>query len=78
MARCWCWSVCTSAYYGVYELRLFNTGRIPQDAVITAAGRLQGALAGWVHQHGVWPWVVALFALVAGAIGGAWYRRARR
>ena len=66
------------AYYGVYELRLF-AGRVnPRDAVIMSAGRLQGALAGWVHQHGVLPWVVALVALVAGAFAGARYRRARR
>jgi cytochrome c biogenesis protein CcdA len=66
------------AYYGVYELRLFNTRANPHDPVITAAGRLQGVLAGWVHQHGGWPWVVALFVLVVGALAGAWYRRARR
>lgn len=64
-------------YYGVYELRLFNTNANPQDAVIAAAGRLQGALAGWVHQHGVWPWVAALFVLIIGAFAGTWYRRAR-
>ena len=64
------------AYYGVYELRLFNTNANPDDAVITSAGRLQGALAGWVHQHGVLPWAVALFVLAAFA--GAWYRRVRR
>ncbi len=66
------------AYYGRYELRLFNTGANPQDAVITAAGRLQGMLAGWVHQHGVWPWVGALFVLAVGVVGSAWYRRAQR
>jgi cytochrome c biogenesis protein CcdA len=65
-------------YYGVYELRLFNTGANPHDTVIVAAGRLQGTLAGWVHQHGVWPWLVALFMLVVGALASAWYRRARR
>jgi hypothetical protein len=68
-------------YYGVYELRLFSaltTSANPQDAVITAAGRLQGALAGWVHQYGVLPWVVALSVLLVGAFAGAWYRRARR
>jgi hypothetical protein len=42
------------AYYGVYELRLFNASANPHDTVITAAERLQGVLAGWVHQHGVW------------------------
>jgi cytochrome c biogenesis protein CcdA len=66
------------AYYGVYELRLFSTTANPHDGVITAAARLQGVLAGWVHQHGGWPWVVTLFVLVAAALGGAWYRRARR
>ncbi len=66
------------AYYGVYELRLFNTRANPDDAVIRSAGRLQGALAGWVHQHGVLPWLVALFVLVIAAFAGAWRRRARR
>jgi cytochrome c biogenesis protein CcdA len=66
------------AYYGVYELRLFNTRTNPDDAVIRSAGRLQGALAGWVHQHGVLPWLVALSVLVIGAFAGAWLRRARR
>lgn len=66
------------AYYGVYELRLFNATANPDDAVITAAGRLQGALAGWVHQHGVLPWVVALSALAIGGFAGSRRRRARR
>jgi cytochrome c biogenesis protein CcdA len=66
------------AYYGVYELRLFNTRANPDDAVIRLAGRLQGALAGWVHQHGVLPWLVALFVLVIGAFASAWRRRTRR
>ena len=67
------------AYYGVYELRLFNaTVAIPPDAVISAAGRLQGALAAWVHQHGAWPWAVASVVVAIGAFAGAWYRRARR
>ncbi len=66
-------------YYGLYELALINGARAnPEDAVITTAGRLQGLLAGWVHQHGVWPWAVALLALVVGALAGTWYRRARR
>jgi cytochrome c biogenesis protein CcdA len=64
-------------YYGVYELRLFNTNADPEDAVIGVAGRLQGALAGWVHQHGVLPWAVALSVLVAGAVAAAWVRRVR-
>lgn len=66
------------AYYGGYEVRLFGADGNPRDAVITAAGRLQGAVAGWVHQHGVWPWVIAALALAAVVIGGAWRRRAHR
>ncbi|WAC89904.1 cytochrome c biogenesis CcdA family protein [Mycobacterium sp. Aquia_213] len=65
-------------YYGLYELRLLNTAADPRDAVILAAGRLQGLLAGWVHQHGVWPWIVALIALLAAALVNTWHRRARR
>jgi cytochrome c biogenesis protein CcdA len=69
-------------YYGLYELRLFSATTSahanPRDAVITAAGRLQGVLAGWVHQHGAWPWTVALVVLVVGAVAGAWYRRVQR
>jgi cytochrome c biogenesis protein CcdA len=65
------------AYYGLYELRLFNARGNPRDVVITGAGRLQGVLAGWVHQHGVWPWVVAFFVLVVGPLARGWYLRAR-
>ena len=66
------------AYYGSYEVRLFGANGNPQDAVITAAGRLQGAVAGWVHQHGIWPWVLASLALVVFVVGSAWHRRAQR
>ncbi len=66
------------AYYGNYELRLFTGNASPQDAVISAAGRLQGTLAGWVHQHGSWPWVAALLGLTVVAFGSAWYRRMHR
>lgn len=62
------------AYYGGYELRLLGANANPRDAVITAAGRVQGALAGWVHQHGIWPWVMALLALSVVVIGGALLR----
>ena len=66
------------AYYGIYELRLFSaTVASPPDALISAAGRLQGALVGWVHQHGPWPWAVALVVMI-GAFASAWFRRARR
>lgn len=49
-------------YYGVYEIRLFGGGAGAADPVITAAGRLQATLAGWVHQHGALPWLVVLSA----------------
>ena len=65
------------AYYGIYELRLFHGNGSPEDAVISAAGRLQSVLAGWVHGHGGWPWVLALAVLAALAVGLAWRRRAR-
>jgi cytochrome c biogenesis protein CcdA len=65
-------------YYGLFELRLLSGDADPQDAVINAAGRLQGALAGWVHQHGLWPWLLALCVLMAGTFVAAWHRRARR
>jgi len=66
------------AYYGAYELRLLTTGTNPRDTVITVAGRLQGTLAGWVHQHGGWPWIAALFVLVVVATALAPSRHLRR
>ncbi len=62
-------------YYGYYEVRLFNAGGSPEDPVIAAAGRLQGAIAGWVHRHGPWPWIVLLTALILAALIWAWCRR---
>lgn len=73
------------SYYGVYEVRLFNANSDPADPVIAAAGRVQGAIAGWTHQHGAWPWVVlvaalaaVLVALRARATTASRYRRAGR
>jgi type VI protein secretion system component VasK len=63
------------AYYGWFELRLFAGGANPQDPVITAAGRLQGALAGWVHQNGAWPWLLALAVMALGAVAWSCWRR---
>jgi predicted PhzF superfamily epimerase YddE/YHI9 len=70
-------------YYGLYEIRLFTANGNPEDPVIAAAGRVQGAIAGWIHQHGAWPWLVALAVLIVFA--AAWrasaisrYRRADR
>ena len=60
------------AYYGYYEVRLFNAGGDPRDPVIAAAGRLQGAIAGWVHRHGPWPWILLLAVLIVAAALWAW------
>ena len=57
-------------YYGLYEIRLFAGNGNPQDPVIGAAGRVQGAIAGWVHQHGAWPWLALLAVLLIAAV--AW------
>ena len=59
-------------YYGFYEIRLFTAGGNPADPVIAAAGRLQGTIAGWVHQHGAWPWLVLLALSIGGASVWAW------
>ncbi len=59
-------------YYGLYEIRLFTGNGNPEDAVIAAAGRVQGTIAGWVHQHGAWPWLVALAVLIIAAFAAAW------
>jgi cytochrome c biogenesis protein CcdA len=60
------------AYYGFYEVRLFTANGSPEDSVIAAAGRLQGAIAGWVHQHGAWPWMLALTVLLLAAAAVGW------
>ena len=65
------------AWYGWFEVRLFSAGGSGDDPVITAAGRVQRALAGWVYQHGAWPWLLA-FAAVLAVAGWGWARRRRR
>lgn len=65
---------CYVAYYGWFELRLF-AGGAADDPVIAAAGRIQGAIAGWVYRHGAAPW---LWALGAGLAIGAWWLLRRR
>jgi len=65
-------------YYGLYEVRLFVLKGSPTDPVIAAAGRLQSALAGWVHQHGAWPWALALAVLALGVLAFPSARRWRR
>jgi cytochrome c biogenesis protein CcdA len=62
-------------YYGLYEIRLFGGNGNPDDPMIAAAGRVQGAIAGWVHQHGAWPWLLALAVLMVAAT--AWRASAR-
>ncbi|MBV8928638.1 MAG: cytochrome c biogenesis protein CcdA [Mycobacteriaceae bacterium] len=64
-------------YYGVYEVRLFHANGNPQDPVVAAAGRVQGLVAGWVHQHGAWPWLLVLAGVVA-VWGGVTVWRVRR
>ena len=65
------------SYYGLYEVRLFNAGGDPADPVIAAAGRLQGVIAGWIHQHGAWPWLVGLSVLAGATVVAAWRSKAR-
>ncbi|MFI5508259.1 cytochrome c biogenesis CcdA family protein [Mycobacterium sp. NPDC051804] len=65
------------SYYGYYEVRLFTAGGDPADPVIAAAGRLQGTLAGWIHQHGAWPWVAGLVVLAGVAALVAWRSRTK-
>jgi len=55
-------------YYGFYEVRLFVLHGSPTDPVVATAGHLQGVLAGWVHQHGAWPWVLGLAVVAAGVL----------
>ncbi len=55
-------------YYGCYEVRLLHGDGNPADPVIAAAGRVQGAVAGWVRQNGGWPWLLALLLLVLGTL----------
>jgi len=56
------------AYYGYYEVRLFAANGSPDDPIITAAGRVQRALAGWVYAHGAWPWVLGTVGCIAVAV----------
>jgi cytochrome c biogenesis protein CcdA len=65
-------------YYASYEIRLHNANAVGPDALLAAAGRLQGAVAGWVHQHGGWPWLLAFTMLMTAVFVGALLRRTRR
>jgi cytochrome c biogenesis protein CcdA len=64
-------------YYGLYEVRLFAFSGSPTDPVVTAAGHLQSALAGWVHRHGAWPWALALAVLTVIGLAVPCVRHAR-
>lgn len=65
-------------YYGIYEVRLFGGSGGANDPVIAVAGRVQGALAAWVYQHGAWPWVLAVAALVSlAALWAIWRKYGR-
>ncbi|OBF11362.1 cytochrome c biogenesis protein CcdA [Mycobacterium sp. ACS4331] len=66
------------AYYGVYELRIFHSDTGVDDGVIRAAGRIQATVAGWVHGHGGWPWLLALLVLLLAAGGWGWRHTRRR
>ena len=59
------------AYYGVYEIRLFSGAGSADDPVITAAGRVQRLLSGWVYELGAWPWVLAVGVLAA-VVAAVW------
>ncbi|HCA51801.1 MAG TPA: hypothetical protein DEP24_01965 [Mycobacterium sp.] len=63
-------------YYGFYEIRLFTANGSAEDPVVSAAGRIQRALAGWVYTHGAWPWLLVLGGLIAAA-AAVWARRRR-
>jgi cytochrome c biogenesis protein CcdA len=65
-------------YYGLYEIRLRTGQGDPSDALIAAAGHVQGVLAGWVYRHGGWPWALALAVLAVTALAAAGLRSARR
>lgn len=66
------------AYYGSYELRLLGGRGAPGDPLISAAGRLQRALAGWVYQSGSRWWLLALVAVIALAAAGRMRQSRRR
>lgn len=63
------------SYYGWFELRLRTADGALDDPVIAVAGRVQRAVAGWVYQHGAWPWLLALVGLTVAAL---WARRRHR
>jgi hypothetical protein len=51
---------------------LFHANGNPADALASAADRLQGALAVWVHEQGAWPWVVAIDVMLVAGTATKW------
>jgi cytochrome c biogenesis protein CcdA len=62
-------------YYGVYEVRLFHLDGNPADPLVSAAGHVQATLAGWVYEHGAWPWVVGIVVLLLAGCASTWAGR---
>ncbi|MEU2614605.1 cytochrome c biogenesis protein CcdA [Micromonospora sp. NPDC007271] len=62
------------AWYGWYEVRLFAGGDA-DDPMIAAAGRVQGAVSGWLAGLGPWGVAVVVAALVGVAAVGTLLRR---
>lgn len=62
-------------YYALYEIRLRTADGLTPDTFLATIGRIQGAAAGWVHQHGAWPWMLAFAVLVVCALVAAGRRR---
>ncbi|MEO6653982.1 MAG: cytochrome c biogenesis CcdA family protein [Ilumatobacteraceae bacterium] len=64
------------AYYGWYEVRLFNFGGDPQDPIIDAGSRIQGWLLGLVPSTESAPWIgLVVGVLFAGVAFWAYRRR---
>jgi cytochrome c biogenesis protein CcdA len=66
------------AYYGWYEVRLFDGSGDRRDPVVEAAARVQAQLAGWVYRQGAWPWSAALTLLALGVGAWSWQRSRAR
>jgi cytochrome c-type biogenesis protein len=58
------------AYYGVYEVRVFDGGDA-SDPVVDAFGEVQSAVAGWLDGIGVLPVLAVFGVLVAAVVVGA-------
>lgn len=65
-------------YYGYYEIQLYHGDGEASDPIVDLAGRIQGGLAQLVDTIGPIPFVIALAALVGGALLFARRRRNAR